>query len=444
MAKRLPSNFQIKDEASFQDPLANYCDGSSFSIVEFITNGDTPGDSPLTGRHHHNPQDPHHGGVMYQNGRLPDSPPITEISAPGSSASPHSSNSESPYSPNEYTGYGLLPHNGNNGLILAPNDLSLMGQQTDIFQQQLPGMNGRLIQNQGLTSPQSVNGGYLNNYPQQPTPASMTQVSPQPQGQRMNNNGNYFDSGMLYQNNSGSDGSINSAGMPSSKKRPRVMPMANSLPPQGQMQQMLQSPCGNDYDENGFHNSEMMIRFFKFQEESWQPLFDVNHQQLNQLQTHVVADKGFNYSSMDNCFVNQKKNHFQITVNIEAADCLPARFVRVNGEMKEIKEFRLGFTGVKNEMWTSEIPIKQSQTDRRPQPHTPVTFEITERRLTKVTVPRLHFSETTQSNQRKGGKPNPDQRYFLLIVRIFAVTADDHAILCQAYNSDKVIVRVRF
>lgn len=30
----------------------------------------------------------------------------------------------------------------------------------------------------------------------------------------------------------------------------------------------------------------------------------------------VVADKGFNYSSTDNCFVNQKKNHFQITVNI--------------------------------------------------------------------------------------------------------------------------------
>lgn len=30
----------------------------------------------------------------------------------------------------------------------------------------------------------------------------------------------------------------------------------------------------------------------------------------------VVADKGFNYSSSDNCFVNQKKNHFQITVNI--------------------------------------------------------------------------------------------------------------------------------
>jgi hypothetical protein len=30
----------------------------------------------------------------------------------------------------------------------------------------------------------------------------------------------------------------------------------------------------------------------------------------------VVADKGFNFSISDNCFVNQKKNHFQISVNI--------------------------------------------------------------------------------------------------------------------------------
>ena len=31
--------------------------------------------------------------------------------------------------------------------------------------------------------------------------------------------------------------------------------------------------------------------------------------------------------------------------------------------------------------------------------------------VTKVTVGRLHFSETTANNMRKKGKPNPDQRY---------------------------------
>ena len=32
--------------------------------------------------------------------------------------------------------------------------------------------------------------------------------------------------------------------------------------------------------------------------------------------------------------------------------------------------------------------------------------------VTKVTLGRLHFSETTAYNMRKKGKPNPDQRYW--------------------------------
>lgn len=31
-------------------------------------------------------------------------------------------------------------------------------------------------------------------------------------------------------------------------------------------------------------------------------------------------------------------------------------------------------------------------------------------KITKVTLGRLHFSETTANNMRKKGKPNPDQR----------------------------------
>lgn len=62
--------------------------------------------------------------------------------------------------------------------------------------------------------------------------------------------------------------------------------------------------------------------------------------------------------------------------------------------------------------------------------------------MTKVTVPRLHFSETTMNNQRKNGRPNPDQKYFLLVVRLIACTADGHDAIVQAYQSEKVIVRV--
>lgn len=70
-------------------------------------------------------------------------------------------------------------------------------------------------------------------------------------------------------------------------------------------------------------------------------------------------------------------------------------------------------------------------------------LEIHERRMTKVTVPRLHFSETTMNNQRKNFRPNPDQKYFLLLVRLIAETADGNTALVQAYQSEKVIVRVR-
>ena len=42
-----------------------------------------------------------------------------------------------------------------------------------------------------------------------------------------------------------------------------------------------------------------------------------------------------------------------------------------------------------------------------------VFFRVTvpPEQVTKVTVGRLHFSETTANNMRKKGKPNPDQRY---------------------------------
>lgn len=38
--------------------------------------------------------------------------------------------------------------------------------------------------------------------------------------------------------------------------------------------------------------------------------------------------------------------------------------------------------------------------------------ELVSTQVTKVTVGRLHFSETTSNNMRKKGKPNPEQRYF--------------------------------
>lgn len=110
-------------------------------------------------------------------------------------------------------------------------------------------------------------------------------------------------------------------------------------------------------------------------------------------------------------------------------------------------------------MQTYEVAIKQSQTDRKPIDHSPVRlvpfsyftlpyilkfnrFPIDGcQNSIKQTVPRLHFSETTMNNHRKNGKPNPEQKYFLLVVKLLANTALG-PVLIQAFHSDRVIVRV--
>lgn len=49
------------------------------------------------------------------------------------------------------------------------------------------------------------------------------------------------------------------------------------------------------------------------------------------------------------------------------------------------------------------------------------SVELVNSQVTKVTVGRLHFSETTSNNMRKKGKPNPEQRYFQVsIVFLFS------------------------
>lgn len=63
--------------------------------------------------------------------------------------------------------------------------------------------------------------------------------------------------------------------------------------------------------------------------------------------------------------------------------------------------------------------------------------------VSKVTVGRLHFSETTCNNMRKKGKPNPDQRYFYLVVGLHAhCCANDRDYPIVSYASERIIVRV--
>lgn len=59
----------------------------------------------------------------------------------------------------------------------------------------------------------------------------------------------------------------------------------------------------------------------------------------------VDTDKGFNYSTADEAFVCQKKNHFQVSVHIGVA--AEPRYVRTPGGLQEAHHFQIHVFGLK-------------------------------------------------------------------------------------------------
>ncbi|KAG8438169.1 hypothetical protein GDO86_008747 [Hymenochirus boettgeri] len=170
----------------------------------------------------------------------------------------------------------------------------------------------------------------------------------------------------------------------------------------------------------------------------WVTLFDANYKELPMPTYKVDADKGFNFSIGDDAFVCQKKNHFQVTVYIGMIG--EPKYVKTPEGILPLECFYLKLNGVKLEAINQSINIEQSQSDRSKRPFHPVTLSLPPEQVTKVTVGRLHFSETTANNMRKKGKPNPDQRYFLLVVAL-QVQAQNQTYLVAAQASERIIVR---
>ncbi|XP_041970512.1 uncharacterized protein LOC121726930 [Aricia agestis] len=196
-------------------------------------------------------------------------------------------------------------------------------------------------------------------------------------------------------------------------------------------------PPSVDGSEAGDDSPLQCIRFVLFQQNTWHALYDCNLKILPPPSYIVGADKGFNFSQIDEAFVCQKKNHFQVTCQIQLQG--EAHYVKTADGFKKINNFCLHFYGVKAEDPNQEVRIEQSQSDRTKKPFHPVPIEL-RREGAKVTVGRLHFAETTNNNMRKKGRPNPDQRHFQLVVALRAHTA--HAdYMIAAHASDRIIVR---
>ncbi|RLW06297.1 hypothetical protein DV515_00004504, partial [Chloebia gouldiae] len=241
--------------------------------------------------------------------------------------------------------------------------------------------------------------------------------------------------------------STSSSCLASSKKRKLSQLLGDGIDSPLQSQDSRQATVKDcaaemqEYDSDG-QNAALekccqALTWQPYQTSQWNSLFDSNYEKLPAVGYHIVTDKGFNFSTADDAFVCQKKNHFQITVHIRITG--HPKYVKTQQGRKLIEKFYLKAYGIKatpNEI----VAIEQSQSDRSKKTFHPVTVDLPGDQITKVTLGRLHFSETTANNMRKKGKPNPDQRYFMLVVGLYAVSQDQFYLL-SANVSEKIIVR---
>ncbi|KAH8337950.1 hypothetical protein KR067_011628, partial [Drosophila pandora] len=194
----------------------------------------------------------------------------------------------------------------------------------------------------------------------------------------------------------------------------------------------------NSGSEAGDAAGGQCIRFSVFQPENWHKLFDQDMQELSVIYYRVDADKGFNFSVSDDAYVCQKKNHFQVTCHARLQG--DAKFVKTPSGLEKIKSFHLHFYGVKFEAPNQTIRVEQSQSDRSKKPFYPVPIDLQKHIVSKVTVGRLHFSETTNNNMRKKGRPNPEQRFFQLVVGLHVHTISGNFPV-MSHGSERIIVR---
>uniref|UniRef100_V9KC52 Myelin gene regulatory factor-like protein n=1 Tax=Callorhinchus milii TaxID=7868 RepID=V9KC52_CALMI len=180
------------------------------------------------------------------------------------------------------------------------------------------------------------------------------------------------------------------------------------------------------------------LKWQPFQHSQWQAMHNSSYVELHTPGFQVNADKGFHFSTTDDSFVCQKKNHFQVTVHIGMIG--HPKYIKTPLGLKPIEMIFLKVFGVKAETTNQVITIEQSQSDRSKRPFNPVRVDLPGDQTTKVTLGRLHFSETTANNMRKKGKPNPDQRYFMLVVALYTVNQNQNYLLV-AHVSERIIVR---
>eukprot|EP00041_Stephanoeca_diplocostata_P024651 m.631042 g.631042 ORF g.631042 m.631042 type:complete len:523 (-) comp22570_c0_seq1:395-1963(-) len=179
---------------------------------------------------------------------------------------------------------------------------------------------------------------------------------------------------------------------------------------------------------------------------TFQRLHKVFDEDMNEIQTfhlHCDVDKGFKSSPENNGYICQKKNHFQVSIVLSTPK--KVGYVSTESGMLKVKELVLDLHGVKFEDTSYHIQLEQSMSDRSKQAFGSVALDqsqiTAENSNIKTKVCRLHFTETTANNMRKRGKPNPEQKYFCLVVEVRAKVSEKLSFVVASRISDQIIVR---
>uniref|UniRef100_A0AAZ3PLZ8 Myelin regulatory factor-like protein n=1 Tax=Oncorhynchus tshawytscha TaxID=74940 RepID=A0AAZ3PLZ8_ONCTS len=167
------------------------------------------------------------------------------------------------------------------------------------------------------------------------------------------------------------------------------------------------------YDSDGATESRsgmgtyQLLTWDRYQPGLWTPLYNSNYDILPSPAYHVDTDKGFNYSTADESFVCQKKNHFQVTVHVGmAGDPL---YVKTPNGPAPIESFHIKVFGVKVRLTPSQYATRTSLE------HQPVS--------------------TCRSMC-----PCVMTRYFLMVVGLYA-TVREESYLLIAFMSERIVVR---
>jgi len=171
---------------------------------------------------------------------------------------------------------------------------------------------------------------------------------------------------------------------------------------------------------------------------AWHTLFDANMQPLK-LAFRAEVDKGFKVSATHDSHICQKKNHFQVTVATKVPKV--PKFVGSPGGVMQIVKTKVILNGVRLDDHEHKVQLEQSLSNRDKIKFESTDITLVENAVTKTTIGRLHFTETTGNNMRKRGQPNPDQKYLALIVTLEAHTIDGKRFPIMSYISDRIIVR---